>query len=118
MGQMKKGDEAMSLGSIFAGIGGFDLAAKIAGLKIAWQIEKDLYCLKILEKNFPGVKKYGDVKDVKSEELEKVNIITAGLPCQPFSLAGNLRGRKDDRYLWPEVLYSWPHPHGTRQYVI
>lgn len=94
----------MTHGSLFTGIGGFDLAAKRAGFTNLWQVEKDEYCLKLLEKNFPHVKKYKEIKTVNGKEIESVDVISGGFPCQPFSFAGKRRGKNDDRSLWHEMF--------------
>lgn len=91
-------------GSCFSGIGGFGLAARWAGIETAWQIEMDKYCRKVLDRHFPNTKKYKNIKEVNPYELESVDIISGGFPCQPFSVAGKRRGQKDDRYLWPRML--------------
>lgn len=89
-------------GSLFSGIGGFDLAACWAGIETRWQVEIDNFCNKVLEKHFPNAKRYKDIKEVKG--LERVDIISGGFPCQPFSIAGKQKGKDDDRYLWEEML--------------
>jgi len=94
----------MTHGSLFTGIGGFDLAAEIAGFENVWQIEKDNYCNKILEKNFPNAKRFGDIKTINKKELESVDVISGGFPCQPYSLSGKRRGKEDDRALWKEMF--------------
>jgi DNA (cytosine-5)-methyltransferase 1 len=82
----------MKIGSVFAGIGGFDLAFHRAGCDIAWQIEIDKFALKVLEKHFPNVKRYHDVRDVKAEDLDPVDLICGGFPCQDLSTAGSRKG--------------------------
>ena len=94
----------MTFGSLFAGIGGFDLGLERAGMECKWQVEIDPFCLKVLEKHWPGVKRYGNVKTVGKHNLEPVDLICGGFPCQPFSVAGKRGGREDNRYLWPEML--------------
>ena len=95
----------MTHGSLFSGIGGFDLAAQWAGFENVFQVEIDPFCRKVLEKNFPNVKRYTDIKEFNGKEYEgAVDIISGGFPCQPFSCAGKRRGKADDRFLWPEML--------------
>ena len=94
----------MKFGSLFAGIGGLDLGLERAGMECAWQVEIDDFCQRVLTKHWPDVPKYKDVRDVGKENLEAVDLIAGGFPCQPFSVAGKQRGEKDDRHLWPEML--------------
>jgi hypothetical protein len=95
----------MRLGSLFTGIGGFDLAARNVGIETVFQVENNEWCLEVLEKNFPNAKRFKDIQDFDGKPYRgKIDIITGGFPCQPFSVAGKRRGRKDDRYLWPQML--------------
>ena len=89
---------------MFSGIGGFDLGLERAGMKIAWQIEIDPFCNRVLEKHWPGVKRYGDIRQIKGADMEPVDLVCGGPPCQPVSLAGQRKGAADDRWLWPEAL--------------
>ena len=91
-------------GSLFTGIGGFDLAAHWSCIETLWQVEKDKYCQDLLNKHFPQTPLFDDVKAVGKVELNPVSIISGGFPCQPFSHAGKRKGQTDDRYLWPEML--------------
>lgn len=94
----------ITVGSLFAGIGGFDLGLARAGMDIKWQVEIDDFCNKVLAKHWPEVKRYRDVKEVGKHNLEPVDLICGGFPCQPFSHAGKRRGKEDHRYLWPEMF--------------
>lgn len=94
----------MKVGSLFSGGGLGDFGFMAAGMKITWQCEIDEYCQKILALRYPDSKKYWDIKTLKGSDLESVEIITGGFPCQPFSVAGKQRGKDDDRYLWPEMF--------------
>lgn len=92
----------MTHGDLFSGIGGFSLAARWCGIKTLWSVEIDGFCTKVYRKHFPEVEVHGDVKKVKA--LQYVDIITAGFPCQPVSVAGRRKGDKDERWLWPDIV--------------
>jgi site-specific DNA-cytosine methylase len=93
--------------SLFTGIGGIDLAAEWAGFKTIGQCEINPYCLKVLEKNFPDVKRWNDVKQLTGKEIIQTigtpTLISGGFPCQPHSAAGKRKASCDDRDLWPEI---------------
>lgn len=94
----------MRFGSLFAGIGGFDLGFERAGMTCAWQVEIDPFCLKVLETRFPHAKRYGDIRDIDADRLEPVDVICGGFPCQDISVANaNGKGLDGERSgLWFE----------------
>src|SRR5690606_37716656 len=91
-----------TVGTLFSGIGVPDLAAELLGMTTVWQVEKEPFAQKVLRKNFPNAALYGDIFEVSN--LPYVDVVVAGFPCQPFSLAGKRMGEKDDRYLVPEMF--------------
>src|SRR5690606_37754088 len=76
----QKAAGAMKVGSLFSGIGGLDLGLERAGMEIAWQVEIDEFCLKVLKKHWPEVPKYGDIRKIDPKELEPVDLIAGGFP--------------------------------------
>lgn len=91
-----------TFGSLFSGIGGIDLGLERAGWTCRWQVEIDDYCRRVLSKHWPDVPKHGDVRELTGSELEPVDLVAGGFPCQPVSHAGRRRGTADERWLWPE----------------
>ena len=94
----------MKFGSLFSGIGGLDLGLERAGMECVWQVENDPYAIKVLEKHWPNIHREKDVREVGKHNLEPVDLIAGGFPCQPHSVAGKRRGADDDRNLWPEYM--------------
>lgn len=91
-------------GSLFTGIGGFDLAATWMGWENVFSCEKNPFCRKILEHYWPQTKHYEDIFELQATQyLGKLDILTGGFPCQPFSQAGQRKGIQDERYLFPET---------------
>ena len=94
----------MTHGSLFSGIGGIDLGFEMAGIKTSWTCEIDDWCNEILEKRFPDATQYKDIKDIGKHNLQPVDIISGGFPCQDISQAGKGQGLKGARSgLWFEM---------------
>ena len=92
----------MKYGSLFTGIGGFDLAFNNAGMEGKWQCEIDRNCKALLGRHF-GVKLYDDVRQIKASNTETVDLIAGGFPCQDVSVAGKRAGLAGERSgLWFE----------------
>jgi DNA (cytosine-5)-methyltransferase 1 len=96
----------MRLLDLFAGIGGFSLAAHWMGWETVAFVEKDKFCQKVLRKNFGrDIEIHDDITTFSGKPFcGRVDIITGGFPCQPFSAAGKRKGRDDERHLFPAML--------------
>lgn len=94
----------LTVGSCFSGIGGLELGLEwTGGFETKWQIEMDAYASKVLEKHWPNVKRYSDIRDVVRPE--PVDLICGGFPCQDVSLAGKRAGLEGQRStLWREMF--------------
>jgi DNA (cytosine-5)-methyltransferase 1 len=101
-------DEAkvLTVGSLFAGIGGFDLGFERAGFKTVWQVEKNAYCRRVLRKNFPNAsRKVTDVRFAGARNLLPVDVICGGFPCQDISNAGKREGIDGEQSgLWAHMF--------------
>ncbi|WP_188738651.1 DNA cytosine methyltransferase, partial [Oceanobacillus neutriphilus] len=96
---------------LFAGIGGISLAAEWAGIETVAFCEREPFCQKVLQKHWPDVPIFDDVKTLNKQTLidggvdvGTIDIISGGFPCQPYSIAGKRKGTEDDRDLWPEMF--------------
>ena len=94
----------LTVGSLFSGIGGFDLGLERAGMKVIWQSEIDEFASKVLKKHWPDVPNLGDITKVDWTNIERPDVICGGYPCQPFSTAGKRGGASDPRHLWPAMF--------------
>jgi DNA (cytosine-5)-methyltransferase 1 len=93
--------------SLFTGIGGFDLAAEWMGWDNVFQCEIDPYCNKLLKQNFPNTKKHGNIKETDFTIYRgRIDVLSGGFPCQPYSTAGKRLGKEDERHLWPYMFRS------------
>jgi len=92
-------------GSLFSGIGGFDLAAQWMGWENAFHCEIAEFPRKVLHHYWPNALSYANIKETDFTcHRGKIDVISGGFPCQPYSLAGKRLGKEDDRHLWPEML--------------
>ena len=95
----------MNHGSLFSGIGGFDLAAEWAGFTNLFNCEWEEFPRKVLKHHFPNAEQFGDIKEFNATAYSgRLDILSGGFPCQPFSVAGKRKGSEDERHLWPEML--------------
>ena len=82
----------LTLGSLFDGSGGFPLAGILAGVEPVWASEIEPFAIRVTTKRLPKMRHYGDVSDISGADLEPVDIITFGSPCQDLSIAGKRSG--------------------------
>ena len=94
----------MNHASLFSGIGGFDLAAEWMGWRNVFHVERDPFCQRVLAYHFPNSQPFDDVTTFDGRPWRgRVDILTGGFPCQPYSTAGKRLGKEDERHLWPEM---------------
>jgi len=95
----------MKHGSLFSGIGGFDLAAQWMGWENILQVEIDTWCQKLLKQHYPNVQRFTDIREFDGRQFAgQLDIISGGFPCQPYSTAGERKGKEDSRHLWPQMF--------------
>lgn len=92
-------EKCLQVASFFSGIGGFDLGFEMAGMTVAMQCEVDTFCRKVLKKHWPDVPLYGDITEIKADQIPYADIYVAGFPCQDVSLAnqGKRKGLEGER---------------------
>ena len=94
----------MNHASLFSGIGGFDLAAEWMGWRNVFHVERDPFCQRVLAHHFPNSQPFDDVTTFDGRPWRgRVDILTGGFPCQPYSTAGKRLGKDDERHLWPQM---------------
>lgn len=95
----------MRHGALFNGIGGFQLAAYWMGWENVFHCEIDKFCNRVINQHFPQSICYEDIKKTDFTPWRgKIDIVSGGFPCQPYSTAGKRKGKEDARHLWPEKL--------------
>ena len=95
----------MKHGSLFSGIGGFELAAQWMGWENVFHCEINEFGSKVLHYYWPKSIRYEDIKKTDfTPHRGHIDILTGGFPCQPYSVAGKRKGKEDERHLWPEML--------------
>ena len=95
----------MTHGSLFSGIGGFDLAAEWMGWENKFHCEWNPFGQKVLHHYWPEAEQFTDItKSNFKKYANQIDILTGGFPCQPYSQAGKRKGKEDERHLWPEML--------------
>lgn len=91
----------LTFGSLFAGIGGFDLGFERAGMRCVWQVEINEFCRRVLAKHWPDVRRHDDVRSFVPFHCD---VICGGPPCQRTSVAAAIQGKRTGETLWPEML--------------
>tara|TARA_R110002110_G_scaffold332075_2_gene543106 strand:- start:2151 stop:3122 length:972 start_codon:yes stop_codon:yes gene_type:complete len=98
----------IKIGSLFSGIGGFELGLEraIPNSKTIWQVEQNKFCKKVLQKHWPEARVFDDVKNINAQNVEPIDLLCGGFPCQDISVAGKGKGIYDGKKssLWWEML--------------
>ena len=95
----------MTHGSLFSGIGGFDLAAQWMGWENVFHCEWNPFGQRVLKHYWPNADSHHDITKTNFEQYaNRIDILTGGFPCQPYSSVGERKGKEDERHLWPEML--------------
>lgn len=100
----------LTTGCLFSGYAGLSMAVNAYfGSRTAWFSEYDAAPSKILAHHWPDIPNHGDITTIDWSQVEPVDILTGGYPCQPFSAAGRRQGTNDERHLWPYVREAIRH---------
>ena len=94
----------MKIGSLCTGYGGLDMAVEeFFKAEVAWTADSDKYASQVIEQRINKIN-LGDIKKIDWKSVKPIDILTAGYPCQPFSHAGQRKGKDDERHIWPHIL--------------
>lgn len=97
--------EGITHGSLFSGLGGFDLASQALGWANLFYCDIDPFCRAVLRHYWPNARAFKDINNADFTFFKgRITVLSGGFPCQPFSLAGSQKGAEDERYKWPEML--------------
>jgi DNA (cytosine-5)-methyltransferase 1 len=100
----KEAASTLRIGSLCTGYGGLDLAVETYfNAETIWCAEFDKYASKVITERF-DIPNAGDIKQIRWAMMPEIDILTAGYPCQPFSIAGSRKGSNDSRHIWPDIL--------------
>ncbi|MEW9521830.1 DNA cytosine methyltransferase [Streptomyces tubercidicus] len=106
-GSMARATPGPRIGSLCTGYGGLDMAVqRVFGGTTAWVSDIDPGACRIIDHRMPGVPNIGDLTTAPWSDLEPVDIVTGGYPCQPFSHAGLRKGTDDERHIWPHIAHA------------
>ena len=95
----------MKHGSLFSGIGGFDLAAEWMGWENVFHCEWNKFGQQVLKHYWPNAESFNDITKTDFKKYNgAIDVISGGFPCQPYSVGGKRLGKNDERHLWPEML--------------
>lgn len=93
---------ALTVGGLFSGIGGWELGLERAGMRVLWHCEADPFARRVLREHWPEVPCYEDLRELRGADVEPVDVLCGGFPCQPVSRTGLRAAQADERWLWPE----------------
>lgn len=109
-------------GALFSGSGGFELAARMCGIKSLWASEIEPFPIKVTKSRFPEMQHIGDIGMVNGAELPPVDIVSGGSPCQDMSIAGRRQGLKGERSVlfmdYIRVVKEMRKKHGKPRYMV
>lgn len=100
----------LKIGSLCSGYGGLDMGLQLVlGGAVVWHVEYEQAPSRVLAHHWPTVPNHGDLTSIKWSTMPPIDVLTAGYPCQPFSIAGKRKGTEDERHLWPHIKDAVRH---------